>query len=308
MRLILLSTWKSSKSRVTKKRLSLVFLVLVVIFTLSCNSYHEKFSIDGDDTPVSEKVKKLLREPEDISFSDVQTLVLNSHCVSCHSSTRIKGNVDLTSYENLVSGVGFKRVVIPFDVKASSLFSTLISTGARHMPPLEKPQLIKEQKDLIHVWISNGAKHYSSSVVQRLPSLKEILQPYFDKPETIDHLVVEEQIFKDNCFKCHSANSELAEEDVLIYSADLTSYETMFSSFEPVVVKGRPDKSFIYRAVAIEQTMPPAKDGYDPLDSLLVKLMRLWILNCAIKAYSSGETGLVSNSKAPDKVRLCEGQ
>ena len=290
------------------KKLLLIFWALVIGSIVACEPSHTVVQPPSVPLSTSEKLKELLQKPENINFNHIQSLVLKSHCVSCHNPSKRRGNVDLTSYENLISGLGFKKVVVPFDTKASSLFDTLISSGVRHMPPFKEPQLIAEQKDLIHAWISRGAKRLSSSIVQRPPSLKETLQPYFDKPETIDHKVIDEHVFKNHCFKCHSSESPLAEDEVLLFSADLTSYQTLFNSFEPVVVKGQPEKSLIHRSVAIQQTMPPVKAGYDPLDSFLVKLMRLWILNCAIETYDSEEMGLVSNPNSPEKVRFCDNQ
>ena len=67
-------------------------------------------------------------------------------------------------------------------------------------------------------------------------------------------------------------------------------------------------ESKLFHSAAVSQMMPPAKDGYDPLDSLRLKLLRLWILNCAIEDKSAmGTEVLTPDPDNPnEKVRACD--
>ncbi len=281
-----------------------ITLSLASLMFTACSPTHDNPLLNKKST--SRQVQELLQAPETIVFSDIKRLVLTTRCLDCHGGQETKANVNLVSYDNLTSGLNFKKVVIPFDVRRSELLSTLTASGDRRMPPLDEPQLTDGEKSLLFAWISHGAKNIT--LAKRPITLKEELQKYFEKPETIDYQIIQKKVFKNQCFKCHSQESELAEDDVLLYSADLTNYQTIFNSFEPVVKKGDIEESALFRSVAIEQSMPLESEGYEPLDSLLVKLLRLWILNCAIESYDPEEEGLISNPKSPDKVRLCEGQ
>ena len=108
----------------------------------------------------------------------------------------------------------------------------------------------------------------------------------------------------------------------------MTTYKDHFSNFgivkdlltdKIVTVDGEKKKirgSRIYNSIAITQSMPPAyaKDaqgntipsGYEPMDSLRVKLLRLWIINCAIEDYSAlTDDTLLLNPRPSGKVRDC---
>ena len=53
--------------------------------------------------------------------------------------------------------------------------------------------------------------------------------------------------------------------------------------------------------------MPPAEYGFELLNGLRIKILRLWILNCAIEDYSKmGEEDLLQNEDDLEKVRSCE--
>ena len=97
--------------------------------------------------------------------------------------------------------------------------------------------------------------------------------------------------------------------DVLRYSANLTNYQTLFHPALTVVKKGHPEESSIFKSIAIHQSMPPGKEGYDLVPSVLVKLLRLWILNCAVEDKDRvDDERPVSDPENPEKIRLCEDQ
>lgn len=142
----------------------------------------------------------------------------------------------------------------------------------------------------------------TNNVVERMA-----LQGALAAPEKIDYKVVKQMVLGPLCMKCHSEDSPMRDDDAITYSANLTSYASLFNQFTPVVVKGNPPESKLFRSVAITQSMPPAKKGYEPLDSLRIKILRLWILNCAIEDASKREgEQLFPDPEVPDKVRRCD--
>ncbi len=132
------------------------------------------------------------------------------------------------------------------------------------------------------------------------------LKPLFDHPENIDYKIVKKEV-TGLCMNCHSLDSEFKDINAITYSANMTSYATLFNPFTPIVVKGNPLESKLFGAIAVTQSMPPAKGGYEPLDGLRLKLVRLWILNCAIEDKQAlGNEVLTPDPENPDKVRHCD--
>lgn len=105
-------------------------------------------------------------QPGDISFrQDVQP-ILDDHCVSCHHpSPKAKGyaksGLDLTSYEGLMRGTRFGKVVIPGDSEASSFTKLLTGTNRTLKMPmgLNASGTLNRQYILtLRKWVNQGAK------------------------------------------------------------------------------------------------------------------------------------------------------
>jgi len=297
-----------------------------VIFTLfvllsSCSAKHDNGSA-VDQRPLDALIQEKLSNPDEIFFDDVFALVLKSSCVSCHDSSDIRGGVDLSTYAAAL-GVNSKKTVIPYNPSQSTLFETLLLTsGNRKMPPADKPQLSSAQINLIFQWINNGAKNKGDATPKRPKTIGEQLEPYFESPETIDYKLVNEQVFKKNCLDCHSDSGSKSDQDgAILFGQDMTTYNAVMSSngIVPgrltdyvISVDGELQKkkgSRIYKSIAINQSMPPVIDGYLPVNSLYVKLVRLWIVNCAIEDYEAvkdNDNLIESEDDGPEsKVRRC---
>ena len=276
-------------------------------------------------TKVEMTMSQLVAEPEFIDFSHISKFILKNHCMECHDSMNRKDGVDVSTFDSLLMG-NSKKLVYPQEPERSPLYNTLIvaPSAARHMPPSNKKQLSMEQQDLIYHWIRLGAQEMApeppptdvvnpeptpvKTPLPKVKSIKQVLQPYLDKPETIDFSVVNKHVIQPLCIKCHSQNSTHKHKKDALYSADMTNYQALFDPFAPVVKIGNHQRSKMFKAAAINQTMPPPRDGYDPVDPYLVKLMRLWIVNCAIEDYSKHKGETLLKDPSGIKVRLCEGQ
>lgn len=194
------------------------------------------------------------------------------------------------------------------------------------MPPLDKPQLNKDQINLVYQWVVNGAKKEKSQKVERPQSLQEELQPFFDQPQTVDYVAVNKYVFDNSCNKCHSWNGATPNhDDAISFGHDMTTYESVLANKGIVFDKrGNPrledflekndqgvkkliKGSRMYKSAAIKQTMPPERDGYKPVDSLRLKLLRLWIINCVIEDYSKvdPETDNLKDRVKNGKIRNC---
>lgn len=296
---------------------------ILAILLISCSAEHKK-GLDASQTfadPNGKSIDVLLEQPTQIVFEDINTRIIQPKCMNCHSSTNRKDNVDLSSYEALVGKTGAKIVVSATQPENSKLFDVTQQppSSSRHMPPLNsgKSPLDEQEKQLLYAWIKEGAKKTVAQSVEIPPSLKEQLSPYFSKPETIDYNVVNKHVFAHACNTCHSQNGEQAQEHSTAWQLgiDMTSYKSLTDDetnalfgLEPGLVKGLPAKSRIYIESAVNQSMPPRK-SYDPLNAFRVKLLRLWILNCAIEDYgttqATGDTLLGKVRPGAEKVRDC---
>ncbi len=309
------------------------------IFILSCDSKHNNKLERSLASPNDISLAEALNTPETITFSLVKKLVLTDNCTSCHNSEgAMKANVAVNSHEELFGLSGGKTTVKPFSPEESSLYNTLIlPSGPRHMPPFNKPQLSGEQISLVYQWISNGAKKELSQKVETPKTLAQELQPYFEKPETIDYGLVNKYIFSKTCNECHSWDGSKADIDgaisytdfdttdyqSFIFSDDITGGQLVNSVQQEWVTDENGQRtqktkkikgSTTYKAVAINLRMPPTEDGYPLLNIQLVKLLRLWILNCGIENYDQikNDTLLdpIENEDVflTGKVRNCHSQ
>ncbi len=92
---------------------------------------------------------------------DVQP-ILQARCVECHkpggAGTEASG-LDLTSYKGLMAGTKHGPIVIPGDTLSSNL---LVLVEGRADPKVRMPHgqrpLLKQQIDIIRLWIKQGAK------------------------------------------------------------------------------------------------------------------------------------------------------
>jgi len=286
------------------------FLSVFCLLLSSCSSKHGQ-GINPNDIDLSE----FLSSPEQIVFSHIQQFVFKNNCMECHNSNDKEDGIDLTNYATVLNG--FKEIVIPYNPLLSKLYTSLDAKGKRHMPPLDKPmlQLSKDQKLLIYAWIENGAKNNINDIVQAPKTIKDQLKPYFEKPETIDFGVMNDYVLNKNCNSCHSKKFKNYDKDAL-YGVDFTKYSQIFPTFngQPFgkqgLVKGDPEKSRIYQSAVITQRMPLEEEGYDLMNVYESKLMRYWILNCAIEDYSAlTEDNIIPiekrNKDKPFKVRNC---
>lgn len=99
---------------------------------------------------------------QETSFKDDVLPIFAGYCFSCHQpggQGQEKSGLDLSTYEGVMRGTKFGRMVIPGDPDASNLMWLLEWRGApdTHMP-LGKKKLSICDRDTIRAWIREGAK------------------------------------------------------------------------------------------------------------------------------------------------------
>jgi mono/diheme cytochrome c family protein len=99
-----------------------------------------------------------------VSFSSEVQPILNSRCVSCHSSSVRNGNLDLSSYAGLMNSTGSRYgddIVVDGNADASGLIDAIEpdpDSGIDRMPQ-GGPYLSGTQIELIKAWINEGAQN-----------------------------------------------------------------------------------------------------------------------------------------------------
>ena len=92
-------------------------------------------------------------------FDDLIMPVLDEKCVSCHGSSKVKGELRLDFKEGLLKGGESGKLYSPGDPENSMLIENinLPEDDEDHMPPEGKKQLTSREKKLLHWWVSSGA-------------------------------------------------------------------------------------------------------------------------------------------------------
>jgi hypothetical protein len=107
-----------------------------------------------------------------VSYSADVKPILDNYCVSCHSGTgegEAASGFALNSYESLMQGTKFGKVVVPGSAMSSTLYLVVTEkTDPKiHMPPHHDESLAqgrgfalsRENIETIGTWIDQGAKN-----------------------------------------------------------------------------------------------------------------------------------------------------
>lgn len=101
----------------------------------------------------------------EVSFKNDIQPILRDHCISCHqpgASGYQKSGLDLTSYETLMKGTVFGKVVIPGDSASSTFTKLLTGTNKGLKMPMglnEAGTLDRQYILLMRNWVKQGAKN-----------------------------------------------------------------------------------------------------------------------------------------------------
>lgn len=103
-------------------------------------------------------------ESEMLVYDDVIAPVLEAKCISCHNQTKTKGDLLLTSYENLFKeGKSEKPSITSHDPDKSELYNRVVLPRKHddHMPPEGKTPLNENEIKMLKYWIESGASDQS---------------------------------------------------------------------------------------------------------------------------------------------------
>ena len=110
-------------------------------------------------------------------FNQVISPIFDSKCVKCHNTGKSKGNLMLSSIDKILLG-GEKGQIIKSNSSVDSRLYTYLNLpidDEMHMPPDGNSQLNDNEKELIKLWIDEGADFYNFRKMNDDNFSKEIL-------------------------------------------------------------------------------------------------------------------------------------
>ena len=139
------------------KRLTLLCAVMLTALS---------FNVSAEDralVPAHDAIKALMTG--EVGFKEDVQPILHDYCVSCHSpggKGYVKSGLDLTSYEGLMKGTKFGKVVIPGNSEASTFTKLLTGTNRGLKMPMglnEAGTLDRQYILILRKWVKQGAKN-----------------------------------------------------------------------------------------------------------------------------------------------------
>lgn len=169
---------KNAGGRVIKATTLMLLLLITITGHLGGSITHGEGYITapltGDDKVV--EIKPIPDIQEAMLYTDVVQPLFQSRCYNCHDARKQKGKLRLDEQERILKGGESGNTVVPGRPDESELIERLLLPLDHddHMPPKGKPQLTREQIDVLHWWVSTGPDFTKK--------VKELKQPETIKP------------------------------------------------------------------------------------------------------------------------------
>lgn len=138
---------------------SKILQVVLLVFILFTGHYGGMVT-HGEDflaLPADKKEEKIPENP--LIYAHVVDRILDNNCVSCHNPNKQKGQLLMTSLDNLLKGGEVGNTIIPGDAENSELIRRLHLPleNEEHMPPEGKKPLDEREIEIVERWIALGA-------------------------------------------------------------------------------------------------------------------------------------------------------
>ena len=196
---------KKAASTPTQLKIKGVSLIVIITITghLGGNITHgddyftevlppELQSFLGGETSSNEPLELPADNWEEVEFySGAIQPILDQNCKSCHNPKKLKGELDLSSFEGIQKGGEDGHIIETGNAEESALFTRLIlpEDNDDHMPPKDKRQPRKEEIELIKAWIESGSPEKAK--LGETAIKVSLVEPFFKKNEIPFYPVVE---------------------------------------------------------------------------------------------------------------------
>ncbi len=140
--------------------------------------------------PISKQLKPApVSLDKALVFNDVIQPIFEQKCVSCHNPEKLKGQLNLTTFESIRKGGKTGKLFVAGQPEISLLLTRihLPSDEKKHMPPANKSQLTPQEITLLSLWVKGRAE--STKKIIDLPvrdSLRFIASSLFKPAERVE--------------------------------------------------------------------------------------------------------------------------
>ena len=164
------------KNRETKWVAAVMVLLVMITGHLGGSITHgsdfltKAFSSSGDGG----NNRSIPNVQESNAFSTVIMPILEAKCIACHGPNKQKGKLRLDEPGFIFKGGEDGSAIVAGNAAESAMIKKILlpKENKDHMPPAEKPQLSKQDVELLKWWITTGAK--SDQKVKDLPQTDQI--------------------------------------------------------------------------------------------------------------------------------------
>jgi mono/diheme cytochrome c family protein/uncharacterized membrane protein len=138
------------------------------------SDYLTKVFSSDENISSNTKRKPISNVQEAVAYTEVIQPIFNSKCISCHGVNKQKGKLRLDLPDLIMKGGKDGVIIMAGKADESELIKRILLTkdNKDHMPPIEKPQLSKQEIELLYWWISTGANF--TQKVKLLPQSEKI--------------------------------------------------------------------------------------------------------------------------------------
>jgi uncharacterized membrane protein/mono/diheme cytochrome c family protein len=159
-----IGSWYFSKKSVKQLRWILLLLVVLIIITghlggsITHGSDYLTAPLSGNNNKTDFR-KPIPDVQNAVVYTEIIQPMLQARCYSCHGPSKQKGKLRLDAQSFILKGGEDGKVIIPGRADESDMINRILlpKDDEDHMPPKEKAQLSKQDIDLLHWWVSNGA-------------------------------------------------------------------------------------------------------------------------------------------------------
>ncbi len=142
-----------------------IFITLLTTLIMVTGHYGGSLTHGADyltasfNKSTSDTKKVIANIDEAVVYTDIIEPILATKCYSCHGESKQKGKLRLDLPNYILQGGEEGKVLTPYQPGSSEIINRLLlpTSNEEHMPPKEKPQLTKDEVDLLHWWIESGA-------------------------------------------------------------------------------------------------------------------------------------------------------
>ena len=177
--------WYLNKKNKQTKWVMLPMALLIIItghlggYITHGSDYLTKSFSSGDKEMGDAIRKPIPNVQEAVAYTDVVKPILAARCYGCHGPNKQKGKLRLDEPNFIIKGGKDGEIIVAGKAAESALIKRIVlqKDNKNHMPPLEKPQLSKQEIDLLHWWITGGAD-FNKKVkdIVQTENIKPILQ------------------------------------------------------------------------------------------------------------------------------------